>query len=219
MNFDHAIVSAALVSSRITDKGEDELFKSETAPYIVKTASRGPYGTSVYSCLLCNEEGIAKQRLEYEHLCSNKHRGNLLALKDDIERVKISSERFCRLFAKPVDKTIALLDEIVDPNWKDSIEAELYRYLAANTRPAAQEIEALERPLKKLKMFEHCERLVILRLAVWRAECQRQMPETTHGNVVACLDWIKAGWKDMKKGQQSSNAMNIVATAVRSFLQ
>jgi hypothetical protein len=218
MNFDHAIVSAALVSSRITDKGEDELFKSGITPYIVKTSSQGSQGMHIHSCLLCNEAGIGGHFLECQHLRSNEHRGNLLALRDDIERVKISSERFCRLFAKPVDKTMALLDEIVDPNWKDSIEAELYRYLAANSRPATQEIEALERPLKKLKMFEHCERLVILRLAVWRAECQRQMPDMTHGNLVACLDWIKAGWKGIKKEQQSSNAMNIVAIAVRSFL-
>jgi hypothetical protein len=95
----------------------------------------------------------------------------------------------------------------------------LFRYLVASKRNDTEEIEALERPMKKLRMFEHSERLVLLRLAVWRAECQLQLPEMTRGNLVlAVMDWGKEGWKDAKKERRLSNAMNIVASAVGLYL-
>jgi hypothetical protein len=64
-------------------------------------------------------------------------------------------------------------------------------------------------------MFEHSERLVLLRLAVWKADCHLQLPEMTRGNLVlAVMEWGKEGWKSVKEERRLSNAMTIVASAV-----
>jgi hypothetical protein len=213
MNFDQAIVSAALRTSRITPCGLDLAFDSSSShttcnvTYLEKTAN-------TFKCLLCNVADMSRQDLTGRHVYSDKHTGSLMNLYDDIERVEIASERFCRLFSKPVYQTIVLLDQMTEPSWRDSIESEMFRYLVAdNSRTATEEIEALERPLRKLRMFEHSERLVLLRLAVWKAECLLQLPEMTCGNMVlAVMEWGKEGWKSVKEERRLSNAMNIVVS-------
>jgi hypothetical protein len=111
MNFDHAIVSAALKTSCITESGQDLAFVSRSQSTYKITYLRNMGDT--FQCLLCNVAGMSWEDLTSRHIYGDKHIGCLLNLKDDIERIEISSERFCSLFSKPVHQTIELLDQMI----------------------------------------------------------------------------------------------------------
>jgi hypothetical protein len=68
-----------------------------------------------------------------------------------------------------------------------------------------------------LKTCLQNERLTLLALAVWKAQCLRQMPAVDDFD--AAQDWMRYGWKACKPHQRASNAMDIIILAVRSFLE
>jgi hypothetical protein len=68
-----------------------------------------------------------------------------------------------------------------------------------------------------LRKYEYLEPLALLELAVWKAECLKQMPSIHHG-IFRAQQWIASGWKAHKTEQRSSNAMSIIIALVQPFL-
>jgi hypothetical protein len=82
----------------------------------------------------------------------------------------------------------------------------------------------LEAVLQKLTLYEYKERLVLLALAVWKAQCIASMPAMT-GTIAYFVaaermqHWATVGWKTVKaEHRDANNAMNIIVKAVRPFL-
>jgi hypothetical protein len=61
------------------------------------------------------------------------------------------------------------------------------------------------------------ERLTLVGLAVWKAQCLRQIPPLT--DYYCVQQWLSSVWKLCKPEQRTSNAMDIVVSMVRGFLK
>jgi hypothetical protein len=168
----------------------------------------------LFQCCLCDVSGITDSALQ-PHRGSTRHCQNVLLFVDSLEQVNAASMRACHLYAATRRHEIGMLDELCHARWRDAAHAELYRYLAA-PYTSVDELELLERPVTRLKTCLQNERLVLLALAVWKAQCLRQMPV---GDFDAAQNWMRCGWKACKPLQRASNAMDIIILAVRSFLE
>jgi hypothetical protein len=215
MNFSHDIVYKCLEY--------DVTFPQRGPPtsYIVSddTAARRP---NLTKCLLCDIGGLTTAEMEL-HCKGLPHLGKVHALQEDLNKVLMSSHRVCAIYSQPLCRDIAMLDQIVHAAWKRDIQAELYNFMIAPpviVSPEAfckrREAELLERPTKKLKTTLQNERLTLLGLAVWKAKCMCQIPPVTDYHGVQ--EWLRSDWKTCKAEQLTSNAMDIIVSAVRSFL-
>jgi hypothetical protein len=147
-----------------------------------------------------------------QHCDQSDHAIKAYDLREDVGRALLVAERVSNFLANPLyDKIQALTGQI--PAAIDAAHAEFYRYLIA---PAANdgEYDLLDRPLKKLKACFQNEVLLLLALAVWKAQCLQQMPPDD----TAAQDWIQSGWKSYKAQESRSNAAEIIVTSVRPFL-
>lgn len=77
----------------------------------------------------------------------------------------------------------------------------------------------LQPALRKLKMCESNERLAVLALAVWKAQCVVDMPkDDVKDAYLAAMEWARKGWKSRKQEQRNANAIDTVVLAVKPFL-
>jgi hypothetical protein len=167
----------------------------------------------LYRCKLCEVGRLPVYKLEH-HCEENERFFKQCLLREDVRRALLVAERATQILADPLYAKIQALPKQI-PAAIDAVHAEFYRYLIA---PAADnerdENGLLDRPLKKLKACFQSEALMLLALAVWKAQCLQQMPP----NDEAARDWIQSGWKSSKAQQSHSNAMEIILTSVRPFL-
>jgi hypothetical protein len=60
-------------------------------------------------------------------------------------------------------------------------------------------------------------------LAIWKSQCLMNMPnckrERDMGNYLAAQEWARSGWKKRKHEVRTSNAIGIIVSAVRPFLE
>jgi hypothetical protein len=214
MNFSYDIVYKSLIDDYRCRA------HSSTASCIIQEGTRN--GEQLTKCLLCDCGGCDFESM-VRHCDSDLHENKLQDLYDDLHKVMMTSYRACRLFSQPIFGELAMLDQISHAAWKDSVQAELYRYLVVPNQTdmdmsAPEEFELLERPTKKLKTCLQNERLTLLGLAVWKAECIRQVPSVVM-DYYTIQQWMSSGWKACKPEQRASNAMPIIVSAVRSFLE
>jgi hypothetical protein len=98
------------------------------------------------------------------------------------------------------------------PAWKDALRADLFCYLTSD-----HQTDLLVKAERTLMKYEQLERLVLLQLAIWKAECLMQMPDTEIGYSKA-VDWMKSGWKALKVEMRGSNAIGTVLSLVHPFM-
>jgi hypothetical protein len=70
--------------------------------------------------------------------------------------------------------------------------------------------------LLHLRRHHYSERLALIGLAAWKAQCLCQVPNS--GQYLAYAQWIASGWKTCKASQRDSNAMNVIVQCVTPFL-
>jgi hypothetical protein len=150
-----------------------------------------------------------------QHCHGQAHYRKQYYLEKDVERASLVARRASYILANPLYGKIQALPEQIPATAIDAVHAELYRCLIALAASNAWcEFDSLDRPLKKMKACFQTESLVLLALAVWKAQCLKQMPTSD----TAAQDWIQSGWKSCKAQQPYSNAMEIIVTSVRPFL-
>jgi hypothetical protein len=74
----------------------------------------------------------------------------------------------------------------------------------------------LSQAVDKLRHCEFLEGLAVLGLAVWKSMCLLQMPELC--DYLVAKRWTMTDWKTCKPAQCESNAMNVIVSSVRPFL-
>jgi hypothetical protein len=208
MNFSHDIVCKCL--------DEDFSTKGRGPPASFIVDDDGAADESLYECRLCKIGGLTTNEMEL-HCKGDLHDRNVYDLNEDLRSVRPMAYRAAWLLSQPICDEIALLEQISHLPWKRDIQAELYSFIMAPPwhKREDKETDIVERPTKKLKTMLRNERLTLLGLTVWKAACLGQMPALDyHG----AQTWLSSGWKQCKSEQLTSNAMDIVVSAVRSFL-
>jgi hypothetical protein len=194
----------------LTTKGEVE----SNHPFILAQEYDDKGKKMLYRCTLCEVRSLSLGDLR-QHCHGHAHYRKQYYLRKDVERASLVARRASYILANPLYDKIQALPEQIPAAAIDAVHAELYRYLIA---PAAShswcEFDSLDRPLKKMKACFQTEALVLLALAVWKAQCLKQMPPSD----TDAQDWIQSGWKSCKAQQPYSNAMEIIVTNVRPFL-
>jgi hypothetical protein len=124
----------------------------------------------LYRCKLCEVGRLPVYKLEH-HCEENERFFKQCLLREDVRRALLVAERATQILADPLYAKIQALPKQI-PAAIDAVHAEFYRYLIA---PAADnerdENRLLHRPLKKLKACFQSEALMLLALAVWKAQC------------------------------------------------
>jgi hypothetical protein len=115
------------------------------------------------------------------------------------------------------------------PAWSDAVVANVFWCLMREHDSSAQEGEegktqarlAWQRDtLRQLDQYELMERLSLLELAVWKAECLASAPEEHRKDPASILSWFRSGWKENKEEARlrSSSSMTVIANGVLPFL-
>jgi hypothetical protein len=168
-----------------------------------------------YSCRLCQNAELRGQYHVRDHLVDPVHQANVAKLADDHEKLLEIMKRSCRIMSEPNHTTIQKkADTIQSPLWKNTVHAEVHRYIFAREDP---DHLLLDVPLRTLESYNALQCLVMLDLAVWKGQCLQQMPIVT--DVFTAHRWFTSGWKIHKAEQRQSNsAMSTIVALVRPFL-
>jgi hypothetical protein len=154
------------------------------------------------------------------HIKEARHLKRLRGMESDLNLVKKVMWRYVTLFTNPVQQEVtAFLDQVRHPPWRQAVQAGLYHYLFDPSNSSCdedKERQLLDESLCKIRRYMHQERLVLLRLAAWKAQCLGQMP----GNLdyLSSAQWASVDWKMCKVEQRECNAIGVIVGAIRPFL-
>jgi hypothetical protein len=194
-------------------------------------------GTRIVICLACGPDSIARKHLKrsreslfpfdkcrttyidpvsmHEH--EVQHKGKLNELARDLRSVGRVLVRYVRLCSKY--REVFAAKQIANLEWRDLVQASLFRYLVAPMQSlqvdAPLEEELLAEALKAIKSYEYWENSALLGCAVWKAQCLQQMP---NGNYLDSRDWLNNRWKTCQSEQQNCAATSTIVSTVRPFL-
>jgi hypothetical protein len=178
-------------------------------------------------CLLCCERirdgSDDSVRLHCEGV---QHKKNVEKLRVSLPYALNVVERSFALGSETLIREMAMLNQGGRAAWKDTVQADLYRFLSApSCAHRIEEFNLTKRACEQVITSLQNERWVQLALAVWKAQCQRQMKLPTgaadfdYDSMHAWLDeWKAKGWKAHKQEQRDSAAMDIIVKAVQPFL-
>jgi hypothetical protein len=127
-----------------------------------------------YWCRLCQRGGLRDDCAIQSHFKEAVHKANVRTLTTDHDTMRKILNRSSRLLSKPLHAEIlSKVNRMQSQHWKNTAQAELFRYVFAEDDP---EHGLLDAPRQTLKRYEALQRCVLLHLAAWKAECLQQMP-------------------------------------------
>jgi hypothetical protein len=168
-------------------------------------------GFDRFRCCLCGYcnmtlHGAKQHRREDAH---NRNIQELEAAQDDAISIIV---RWTHIHDSPESKRLKEADHKSLP---DNVLAAVYRFTASNTAPERREHSG--QLVSNLQAFEHAERLTLLWLAVWKAECLQQIPVIS--DLYTAQKWFASEWKQQKSNQRQSHAMSTIVSLVCPFVQ
>jgi hypothetical protein len=161
-------------------------------------------------CTLCNVSAPALHVLDARHLERELH------LLDDLQQIARVLQRLVSLFTAPFHDELDILEQMTHAPWRNSVQAGLFCYLFAGSGGVGVDQELLRQTLSRWRRYEYSERLTLVGLAAWKAQCLWQIPDSCP--YLEYTQWIVSGWKTYKRMHRDSNATNIIVSAVRPFL-
>lgn len=136
-------------------------------------------------------------------------------------------DRYISLASKPWIEELAAVEQLGDRAVVNEIHADLFRASIQLPNSDGQQHDILSNsyafaeltaPIrKKIKLAEHFNRLVLLAMAVWKAQCVLCVPTTNSNCYLVAQEWSRSGWKQCKNEHRTSNAIGIILAAVRPF--
>jgi hypothetical protein len=188
----------------------------EGAGYAIK-AGHASHDVNIplYRCLLCYKPGYNSGPDYYHgtfmiHLTEHAHLLRVHQFKLSLNRNISMLRKFDNCRKQGMLERLANLGRTI---WTDALHASLFHHITL--KPGHD--YSLPVATGLLTRYEYLEPQALLALAVWKAECIKQMP--LEGiDCFRAQHWISAGWKALKKEHCDSNAMSIVVLSVRPFL-
>jgi hypothetical protein len=167
------------------------------------------FGSYMY-CILCGDASLWSMDTFKLHTAEPTHILKVhqlkLCLRQTVRMLKNLND--CRK-----EGVLDRLDSLGETIWSDAIHTSLFRHITS--KPGHD--HSLTKVTELLTRYEYLEPQAMLALAVWKAECLKQMP--IHGiDFFRAERWIASGWKALKKEHRDSNAIAIIVLSVRPFL-
>jgi hypothetical protein len=171
-----------------------------------------------FSCNLCNQVESTREKLEF-HLQEKRHHEALERLRHDMDLIRVVMQRYTLLFTSDIRMDLSIASKIGCQKWIDPVQASIYRYLTTSPLSNVDDNSTayLHRLRNRVDTKLMNEGLVILELAVWRAQCILQLPK--NADCLTAMQWTNAGWKASKAAQQVSAAMRTIVKNVALFLR
>jgi hypothetical protein len=173
-------------------------------------------------CVLCNAQ-LWGSRID--HCKGAMHKKKVKELKASLPFALAGFKHALALRSKPLRKHIAVLDQGGRAPWKDSVHQDLIKLLEASSSTNYSEQFLVNQMCQRVATSLQRERLVILSLAVWKAQCQeREVGEVpvvrSYRDMLPLIEeWLSSGWKEHKSEHRGSNAANIILHRVRPFIE
>jgi hypothetical protein len=178
---------------------------------------------TTYTCRLCDRGPLSKDHFQL-HCSETSHTEKLAEVTKDVRFIQAFVKRLHQLSQTPLG---AIDTTSMCPTWRNAIRAEALQFLMSPHEEEASDHSCIYRrynqpvpvprhQLREMTRYMFLEQLALLALAVWKAQCLMQMPDG--GGFLVSEQWVKSGWKAQKDQHKDSDAMAIVASAVRPFL-
>jgi hypothetical protein len=164
------------------------------------------FGCSLCDCCDMTLHGATQHSREEAH---KRKLQELETIQDDAISTIV---RWTHIHERPECKRLKEADHKSLP---DNVLAAVYRFIASNTAPERR--VHFRQAVGNLVIFEHAERLTLLWLAVWKAECLQQFPVIS--DLFTAQKWFASEWKKQKLAQRQSRAMNTIVSLVSPFVQ
>jgi hypothetical protein len=184
----------------------------DSAGYFMPEPNPHGYEVSV-TCLLCNQPIQTEAQLS-NHLKEQGHNASVDRFLKHFSKTKKLLERVKDLHSTRAEGVMARLEKLGCASWRNDVKGSLLSYVLSN---ANVQQETLVTVVTKLHDYEYAERLALIKLAVWKAECLKKMP-AVGDDVVMADRWFTVGWKKYKTEQRNASAVVIVVSAVAPFL-
>jgi hypothetical protein len=211
-------VTASNTPMRLSSRREalSVLLKSNSSDSTVSQSMHFRFGDETYGfsgsrqCALCNVHAPAWHYFDAEHQEREVH------LREDLQKIVTVMKRLVGILTSPFHSELNLLGQITHAPWRNSVQAGLFRYVFCPATDVHADDELLRQTLLNLRRHHFSDRLALVGLAAWKAQCLCQVPDS--GHYLTYAQWIASGWKTCKASQRDSNAMNVIVTCVKPFL-
>jgi hypothetical protein len=168
-------------------------------------------GFDRFECSLCKCRNMTLHGAT-QHSREEAHKRKLQELETMQDDAISTIVRWTRIHESPECKRLKEADHKSLP---DNVLASVYRFIASSTAPERR--VHFGEAVGNLVIFEHAERLTLLWLAVWKAECLQQIPVIS--DLFTAQKWLASEWKKQKLAQRQSRAMNTIVSLVSPFVQ
>jgi hypothetical protein len=166
-----------------------------------------------YECRLCERADMTEMEAKC-HLREPSH----------LEKMEVASATYIR-YKHKLGNMIELFDDSRFKRLKredsrslpDNVLASVYRCIMFDAPHDLTQYMATDEAAIVLEKYENMERLAVLHLAVWKAECLSQMPAVVY-TLSSAQEWMTKGWKDCKAEHGKSGAMHTIVSLVLPFL-
>ena len=101
--------------------------------------------------------------------------------------------------------------------WQQEVSGLIFCKVYQTLQDSQYPTEAEDRVLARLGTLEKLEAASILKLAVWKHECQMH-PMSKSDEPFEYMLWFQVGWKEVKEAHKTQPSIDIIAERVHSFL-
>ena len=173
------------------------------------------YLSSLYEnskCFVCHEyidtvRGASMYNLIREHCKSAHHKERVASVRRMQDQVKNT------LNIVHSTRSLFRVPRLHSEQWQDKVFAMFFRGMFFKNHDTTT--ESVESVLAHYELMEH---VSFLGLAVWKAACLEDMPESTKG-LIQVMAWYRGGWKTKKEEKRRCSAIGVVVGVVLPFLK
>jgi hypothetical protein len=138
-----------------------------------------------------------------------------LHLRHDLQLTVTAMKRLVGVLTPPFHHELDLIGQMTHAPWRNSVLAGMFHYVFGPSTDVHADNELLRHTLLQLRQHHNLERLALIGLATWKAQCLCQVPVS--GYYLTYAQWVASGWKTCKTSQRDSNAMNVIVKCVKPF--
>ena len=162
-----------------------------------------------YTCLVCHQDlervkGATVERTCSDHCCSAHHKKKIASLREMQDQVKTTLQILHETHS------LSRVPRLHSEQWQDKVFGMFFRGMFYKNHNITS--ERVERVLSHYNLVDS---LSLLELAVWKAICLENAPESGYVQMMA---WHRGGWKTLKEQKRRCNAIYIVLHGVLPYL-
>jgi DNA-binding transcriptional ArsR family regulator len=190
---------------------EEKCARCKWFPCLCTSSTRNRNEPACFECKLCKRKGMSESAARH-HLKEPMHEKRMEQVSEQRDDVMEVVSGWLHIHDEPSMKRLKR-DDVED--LPDKLLAEVFRYITNLEFP--NESYSLANAKELMIKHENMERLTLLHLAVWKAQCLVNMPDS-YNSFFAAQEWMANGWKASKAHGRKSGAMHTVVSLVLPFL-